>query len=240
MEAGPGVAVASAEEDHPVTGRPITESRWIKKYVNAEEIQKIGELVQEVEKKTKAEIVPMIVLRSSTVGHVPLMLTLILLLIFLPLEFHFLNWASTFEFNLWLSSAAIVAFVFSLWLSRSLVMQRWMTPNADEAFHVWQRAELEFHRQKMNQTQSRAGILLFVSIMERKAVLLTDEAVHKLLPNEIWSPLLKEFSTLLRQGKWMEGFSKALQRCGELLTEKFPSEGEAPRNELANSLRIKE
>lgn len=230
----------SVGEDRPVTGKQNSNPRWIKKYLTSQDIQKISDLVQNVESKTRAEIVPMIVLRSSAIGHVPLMLTLLLVLIFLPLEFYYFQWSLNYETNLWLSFSAVVAFGVSLLLSRCLWVQRMLTPNADEAMQVWHRAELEFYRQKMTATQSRGGVLLFVSIMERKAVLLTDESVHKVLSNELWSPVLKEFSAKLRQGRWMDGFSNALERCGELLSEKFPSGGQQARNELANFLRIKE
>lgn len=238
--AGPVVAAALVAEVLPVTGNKNSEPRWIKKYLKSEDVQKISELVQNIEGKTRAEIVPMIVLRSSAIGHVPLMLTLLLILIFLPLEFYYFQWSFNERTHLWLSLSAVLAFGFSLLLSRCLWIQRVLTANADEAMQVWHRAELEFYRQKISTTQSRAGVLLFVSVMERKAVLLTDELVHKKLSNEVWSPILKEFSADLRKSQWILGFSKALERCGELLSEKFPSESQQARNELANFLRIKE
>ncbi len=232
-----------AVEDLPVDGNNKTqnsEPQWLKKYLTPEDIQKISDLVHKVERKTRAEIVPMIVLRSSAIGHVPLLLTLIMLLVFVPLEFYYFEWSMNYQSNLWLSLSAVIAFGLSILLSRSLWIQRILTPNADEMAQVWHRAELEFYRQKMTGTESRAGVFLFVSIMERKAVLLTDEMVHKTLANELWEPIVKEFSADLHRGQWMNGFSKALERCGELLSEKFPSDGKQARNELANFLRIKE
>ncbi len=237
------VVVDSAVEGRPVIGNTSSKTdvpKWVQKYLNQEDAQKISDLVQSIETKTRAEIVPMIVLRSSVVGHVQLLLTLILLLIFIPLEFYYFNWSSVYVFDLWLGLSALAAYGLSLALSGNLWLQRVLTPNADESTQVWNRAELEFYRQQMSHTKSRAGVFLFVSIMERKAVLLTDETINKVLPNEVWSPLLKEFSLSLHKGEWAKGFSAALERCGELLAEKFPSQGHQGSNELANFLRIKE
>lgn len=249
--AGLAEVVVSVVEDHPVTGNtenvnskdtkashnPHT-PKWINKYLSNQSIRSISQLVQEIESKTAAEIVPMIVLRSSVISHVPIILTLLFLLIFIPLEMYYLNWSDFL--NLGLGISALLAYVISLYLSRIAWFQRVFTANSDESLQVWNRAEIEFYRQKINQTENRAGVLLFVSIMERKAVLLTDESVHRVLPDNVWSEILREFSTNLRNSAWEDGFVVALKRCGELLSEKFPSKGAKARNELANFLRIKE
>ena len=223
-----------------MAGKEVKIPQWAQRYLTEKSIKTISDSVHKVEAVTRAEIVPMIVSRSSAISHVPVILTLLLLLIFIPLEFYYLNWSDIRVANFWLGLSAVAAFFISLFLSRFMWVQRIFTADVDESMQVWNRAELEFYRQKIDHTQARTGILLFVSVMERKAVLLTDQAICELIPQETWSKILKDFSDRLHENDWEKGFITAIQRCGELLTEKFPSQGAQARNELANFLIIKE
>ena len=48
--------------------------KWIRSRLSSEDLKSIEEAVGKMEQKTSGEIVPMIVRRSSTVGHIPLTL----------------------------------------------------------------------------------------------------------------------------------------------------------------------
>jgi len=224
-----------------VTGDSNTQTQrpgWIASYLTTVEIEQISQTVHKVEAQVQAEIIPMIVMRSSAVGHVTPLIMLNLMLVFIPLEFYYFQWS--LDFNLWLGFSVLGAYLLARWASCKLWVQRIFTSDADETAQVWRRAELEFYRQKTHHTKDRNGILLFVSIMERKAVLLADETIAREFPADTWAPIVQEFSLSLKAGHWGEGFQKTLERCRELLAEKFPSRNGQPRNELANFLRITE
>ena len=60
---------------------------WVRKYLKSEDIARIETCVAEAEKLTSGEIVPMIVRRSSSIGHVaPMLLMMFLLLFFVMIE----------------------------------------------------------------------------------------------------------------------------------------------------------
>lgn len=101
------------------------------------------------------------------------------------------------------------------------------------------RAELEFYRHYQNQTQNRTAILLFISLLERRAVVLADKAIAEKLPAETWSEVVHLMTSELKHKDLSTGFIRAIQKCSEILSHHFPNQKHNP-NELCNQLVIKE
>ena len=104
---------------------------------------------------------------------------------------------------------------------------------------VWRRAIVEFESLKIKNTKDRSGILIFVSYFERRAVVLGDEAIHRLIPEQAWDELLTALTTEMKQGQVVIGFQKAIAMSGEILHKYFPIQ-QNDQNELKNHLVIKE
>ncbi len=212
---------------------------WIGKYLSEAEVQGISSLIAQAEAKSQGEIVPMIVRRSSAIGHVRMLLTLFLSVLFFVIEIP----SQGFFANHWfITLSPLVVFVF--WavagiLAKIPSWQRILTSEADKNQQVWQRAELEFSRHKMQNTIQQTGILIFVSVMERKAVILADLGISQSTPPETWKNLVEELTIHLKAGHWGKGFEKAIQEAGKILAEKIPAQ-QHDSNELANHLRILE
>jgi putative membrane protein len=114
-----------------------------------------------------------------------------------------------------------------------------MTPDSDLIHQCNLRAELEFWKAGIQKTQGSTGILLFISVVERRAVVLADEAIAKILPPETWQTVIERLLEGARRKDLAEGFSKAIELCGELLAKNFPRASD-DKDELANQLIIKE
>lgn len=212
---------------------------WISKHLSKEDINKIEETISRVEAHTSGEIVPVIVRRSSSVGHIPLMLTLLLTLVVVLVELPFSDWLWVRPWA-WLWPVLVVLIYFiSAFLGKIPWVQKVLVPEADELKQVHQRAHLEFYLNRLNRTEAGTGILIFVSVMEKKAVILADEGISKKLPPETWQHILTPMRSLLHKDQWGDGFVKAIESCGELLKTHFPI-SENDRNELKNNLVIKE
>lgn len=211
----------------------------IHKYLTSEDIQNIESSVQTAEAKTTGEIVPVIVKHSAGVGHVPFMLTMILLLFVLFMEF---PWEDTLFVAPWVylwPVIGVVCFLMSLFLGRFHWVQRVLTPNRDEIEHVNRRAQLEFFLNGVNKTQRSTGILIFVSVMERRAVILADEAISKKIDNKVWEELVEKLTKHLRDSNWSKAFTETIADCGKILAEHFPAQG-PKQNQLSNNLVIKD
>ena len=211
---------------------------WINKYLSEKEIDQISMVVQEVEEHTDGEIVPVIVKSSSSVGHVPMTLTLLLLLVLVIAELPFadLLWVTPWVY-VW-PFLVLAVYYASFGLAKLPFIQKIFVPERDEVDQVHQRAHLEFYLNKINRTQHGTGILIFVSVMERKAVILADEAINGKLPPETWNKVLGQLGEQLNKGQWAAGFTEAIKSCGKHLGEHFPHT-DVGHNQLKNHLVIR-
>ena len=211
---------------------------WINKYLSDTEIKQIEASIDRMEELTHGEILPVIVKRSSAVGHVPLTLTLLLTLLIAVAELPYSEWLWVTPW-VWLWPALIVViYALSHVLAKSVWIQKIFVPERDEVDQVHERAHLEFYLNRVHRTEKGAGVLIFVSVMEKKAVILADEALAQKVPRETWDQMLSELRQKLHDGKWGEGFVDAIHTCGRHLQTHFPIQG-ARVNELKNHLVIK-
>lgn len=212
---------------------------WIGNYLTESDLKKIEDTISRVEETTSGEIVPVIVRRSSSVGHVPLTLTLILTLLLIILELPFSDWLWVLPW-VWLWPAVLLFFyAVAHVLAKSKWVQKIFVPERDELDSVHRRAQLEFYLNRIHHTEGSTGVLIFVSVMEKKAVVLADEGISAKLPKEHWGEILKILGSKLHQGKWAEGFVDAIEACGRDLQTHFPLETK-DSNQLKNHLIIKD
>lgn len=211
---------------------------WIHRYISDEDIQKISVAVGHAEEKTDGEIVPVIVQRSSTVRHVPLTLSLIILLMLVIAEFPYADmlwvkpWIYAWPFLI------IAIYYISYAIAKIPWVQKILVPERDEVEQVHQRAHLEFYLNKINETKHRTGILIFISVMEKKAVILADEGISSKLPADVWNDVLAKLGEQLKKGNWGFGFTEAIESCGHHLKTHFPRSADTT-NELKNQLVIR-
>ncbi|MFN8847508.1 MAG: TPM domain-containing protein [Bdellovibrionales bacterium] len=212
---------------------------WSKNLLTDSEIEKLAHLVKESEQHTQGEIVPILVRRSASVGHVPLLMLSSLLILLFIIE---RTWVALF-WGLWPTwiylPGMLILIAVSLFLSRFDCFQRWFTSNQDESNQVFLRAQLEFHLSPVHQTRAGTGILIFASLMERRAVILADRAISDKVPQETWNEVSQLLTQEFKNKKYAAGFEKAILRSAELLKAHLPAEKHNP-NEVCNQLVIKD
>jgi putative membrane protein len=81
--------------------------------------------------------------------------------------------------------------------------------------------------------------LLFVSLLEHRAVVLADHSIAEKLSAEIWQEPVDLMIQGVKRGDLAAGMTQAIQRCGELLSPHFPV-ADDDVNELRNHLVVKE
>lgn len=210
----------------------------IKSILNEQELKKLADVISKIEKKTSGELRLMIVGRSITTGHVlPLiwffLMTTSLMLIWVERERFAYAW------NLWLMPALVAGSFALAWaLSRLPLMQRILTYPSDISRQVWLRAELEFYREGLSQTKDRTGVLIFVSLLERRAVVLGDRGISEKLKADAWAEVIAKVLEGPRTGQWAVKLEEALNMCGEQLAHHFPIK-EGDKNELPNHVIVK-
>lgn len=212
---------------------------WAKKILKPEDFERIAEAVRKAELRTCAEIVPMIVRGSTPTGHVPWLVFLILFLSFwilLPYVFEFVPVGPAW---LWEFGALVLAALLAWFLSKFDIVARCLTSAADEAMSVDRRALLEFHLSRIKETRDGTGVLIFVSLLEHRAVVLADKKISEKCPPETWERVLIELIAQVKKGDLAGGMCKAIEELGEILAREFPHY-EGDHNELADRLIVKD
>ena len=112
-------------------------------------------------------------------------------------------------------------------LKRLFISQAEMTEEVGEA------ALTAFFRHRLAETRDRTGILLFVSVYERRAVVLADKGINLKVAPETWRQVVDLVLQGIREGRAAEGLCEAITRCGELVTAQFPVRA-GDKDELRN------
>lgn len=207
--------------------------------LSEKDLKQIKDAVTRAEKKTSGEIVPIIVRRSSTIGHVPLVLLCFFSMLYFALNVSSLqskylgnHWAWYF-IDMFLVLGVTLIFSRMKWVQRNLVSQR------DREEQVQMRAELEFYESNIKNTKAATGILLFVSLLERRAVVLADTGINEKVPKETWVDVCNTLVSGIRAGSIAKGFCDAIDKSQVILTPYFPVQPD-DTNELSDNLVVKD
>lgn len=110
-----------------------------------------------------------------------------------------------------------------------------LTPHATRARRVRRRALILFCTVAEQRTRARTGVLLYLSLAERRAEIVADAAIHDRVAAEIWGEAMAALILAVRDGRPGEGMADAVTRIGAVLAEHFPrSDGDV--NELPDRL----
>lgn len=239
MVAGPVAVAASVEEVPVAVGNQNSIPMWAKNFITDSDMGLISDAVKAAEKKTTGEIVPMIVHRSSVISHVPLISTMLILIVLLVLEVPQWDWFSAMNAYWLLLVVAIVVYGVCAFLTRMDWFQRIFTAKRDQQIQVEERALIEFYQQSVGKTAEKTGILIFISAMEKRAVILADEGIAQKLPEGTWDQICTDLVKGIKKGEKSQSLIAAIHQCGELLSQHFPARAENS-DELSNQLILKE
>lgn len=110
-----------------------------------------------------------------------------------------------------------------------------LTPKATRLRRVRRRAVQYFKVGAERRTEARVGVLLYLSLAERMAEIVADEAVHGKVPAERWGEAMAALVDQVRDGRAGEGMAAAVAAIGRIVAEHFPKTA-ADRNELPDRL----
>jgi putative membrane protein len=97
----------------------------------------------------------------------------------------------------------------------------------------------EFHRLGLSRTHARTGVLLLVSLFERRVVVLGDAGIHAKVGDEHWNATRTAILEKVRSGHVDEGLVDGIRASGAVLAQHFPwTEGD--RNELPDRVVVRD
>lgn len=198
---------------------------------------KVEAAVRRAEKRTRAELVPALAMQSSPMGHAPALGACLLLLAWAlggwSLWRQLLPWGSALA--PWLDGLTLA--LLGAGLGSRPRVRAWLTPAADKEQAVQKAAKSAFYRFGLDGTEGRTGVLLYVSLAERRAVVLADEAIAAKLPETAWTEVCDKVLAGASRGDLAGGYEDALDHAAGLLAKRFPA-GKRNPDELSDRLRI--
>jgi uncharacterized membrane protein len=98
------------------------------------------------------------------------------------------------------------------------------------------RAAEVFHQLKMEQTESRNAVLLYVATRDRQLALYGDQGIHEKVGNQFWNEKVKFILSHFSTQKYGEGLAWIISEVGEALRLHFPYNKDTDKNELPDDI----
>ena len=197
-------------------------------FLSDAEIKEVESCVAEVEKTTSGEIVPMIV---SSSYHYPLsdmigglifgLAAAIAVTVIFSIR---KSWGGVTVFDLWLFPAVLaVSFIaFHELVKRIPRLKRLFVTKAEIGEEVEEASLTSFYRYGLQNTRDRTGILIFISVFERRAVVLADVGIDDKVDESVWKDVVDIVVSGFKNRNHSQAICQAVQRCGDIIKEHFP------------------
>lgn len=189
--------------------------------------------VKEIESVTDAEVVIVVRARSGSYRHADYLFGALvafaglLCVLFLPVDFH----------TYWVPIDIAALFALGAYLCAwSSTLRRLLSTKKYRKEAARAGAAAMFYEAGIANTNAEMGVLIYLSLLERRLELIADRGVLKAVPSLEWNQRLSELHQVGRQPAPGD-FLTALRNLGALLAKHVPATGENP-NELPDMPRF--
>ena len=100
---------------------------------------------------------------------------------------------------------------------------------------VLDRAAWLFKKLKMHETKDRNGVLIYLSINDRKFAIIGDAGINKVVPEGFWDENKEMMISHFKKGEFAIGLINGIEKAGEQLKQFFPYQ-EDDVNELSDEI----
>lgn len=153
-------------------------------------------------------------------------------------------WLRLMGWSLPPSERAMLTLLLGLALAKFLVVlfvMKWMplrlalTPGPTKTRRVRRRAIILFKAAAERRTEGRTGVLIYLSMGERRAEIVGDEAITAVTTDETWGEAMAALLAEVKAGRPADGIVAAVGMIGAVLAEHFPRRSD-DRNEIPDKL----
>ena len=189
--------------------------------------------IREIEKRTDAELVLVVRARSHSYAGADYLFGALFgfvglnFLLFSPITFH----------QIWVPIDLALLFVLGAYVSsRSNAIRRWLTRAAVRNKAARAGAAAMFYEAGIANTKAELGVLVYLSLLERRLELIADRGILKAVPALEWNQALFELRQAGEQPR-PETLTAGLEKLGLLLAQYLPASA-ANANELPDAPRF--
>ena len=200
--------------------------------ISTDDQRRIGTAIHRAESNTSGQIVCVLARSASDYAYVPLSWAAIVALIAPWPLIMLTQWPVQ-----WIYITQLAVFL-ALSLTLSIPKFRMLlVPRRIQRMRAHRAATEQFVIRSVSRTKERTGILIFVSLAERYARIIADQAIAEKVPQADWQSAIDELVDECRNHRIADGFIVSISRCGEVLARHFPP-APMPANELPDRLYL--
>jgi putative membrane protein len=206
----------------------------------------VTDAVAKAERESDGEIVTVVAERSDSYHDVGLHYALLAMLLVpaigavLPQSWYdwaaglVLGWNEPLSIRFVMLAMLVKMALVFLIVRFALARMSWrmaLTPGGTKTRRVRRRAMEMFRIAAERRTRARTGVVLYLSLLERRAEIVADEAIHSRVEPEIWGEAMAELIAKVKEGRPGEGMALAVGKIGAVLASCVPLTPDNP-NEL--------
>ena len=120
-------------------------------------------------------------------------------------------------------------------LTKPLRVRMALTPGATKTRRVRRQGLALFRVGAERRTAGRTGVLIYLSLAERRAEIIADAAIHDQVAPDVWAAAMAALLADVREGRPGDGLVAAIGQVGQVLAAHFPRQ-ENDVNELPDRL----
>jgi len=98
------------------------------------------------------------------------------------------------------------------------------------------RAAEIFFKLKMQETQHRNAVIVYMATKHKELALFADEGIYKAVGAEYWNDAVKNMLARISSDSICEGLVQCILQIGQTLKEKFPYSPTDDKNELPDEI----
>jgi putative membrane protein len=200
-------------------------------HFSPEDYAAVSAAIRKAETQTSGQIVCVLAHSSSEYGYVPILWASVLALVTPWPLIYFTEWSVQRIFLLQLVVFIVVGVVLALAPLRFALV-----PRAVQRARAHRAALEQFVVRGITRTKKRTGVLIFVSLAERYARIIADEGIAAKVHNSEWQAAIDALTAHMRDGRIVEAFTAAVDRCSAALAAHAPPDGSP--NELPDRLYL--
>jgi putative membrane protein len=194
-------------------------------FLSDDERARVDTAVKAAEKLSAGEIVVMIISASyeypmaNVIGAAAFALPLAL--IFTPLMGAWL-WIGGQNMWLFLGFLTVFFILFHEIIKRTACLKRLFISRKEIDDEVEEAAITNFFDQDLYRTRDETGVLVLISVFERRVWILADRGINAKVPEGQWDDIVKMITDGIKQKRPADAICAAVEKIGVLLADHFP------------------
>ena len=216
------LVAAEPREDGKMKNRKKTMATT---FFSPAEQEKIRNAVQNAERKTSGELVPMLVSESHSYPLAAVRggaLVALILSILLTETVAGMFWRHGSDMWIFLGLFFPMYWIANIMISNNPVLKRPFLFNDEIETEVQNAAFAAFFRERLYKTRDENGILIYISLLERRAWILADSGINERIEPGKWDAALQLITSGIKEGRACDSLCHSIEMIGDILEKEFP------------------